>query len=154
MHIGHINHFNSAKKLGDILVVSVTPDKYVNKGPNQPIFPIKLRMEALAALKNVDYVTANTSDTAIQPILTLKPNIYCKGKDYKNSQLDITGNIKKELKAIKSVNGQINYTEDELYSSSRIINDSSYNLTDSQEKLFKITQKMKKIKKSKYSKNY
>ena len=147
LHIGHINHFNSAKKLGDILVVSVTPDKYVNKGPNRPIFPIKLRMEALAALKNVDYVTANTSDTAIQPILTLKPNIYCKGKDYKNSQLDITGNIKKELKAIKSVNGQINYTEDELYSSSRIINDSSYNLTDSQESFLRLL-KNEKNKKS------
>ena len=98
LHIGHINHFNSAKKLGDVVVVSVTPDKYVNKGPNRPIFSLKLRMQTLAALKNIDYVTANISDTAIYPIINLKPNIYCKGQDYKDSKLDVTGNIKKELK--------------------------------------------------------
>ena len=33
LHVGHINYFQSAKKLGDILVVSVTEDKFVNKGP-------------------------------------------------------------------------------------------------------------------------
>ena len=35
LHIGHINHFKEAKKLGDILVVTVTQDKFVNKGPKQ-----------------------------------------------------------------------------------------------------------------------
>jgi bifunctional ADP-heptose synthase (sugar kinase/adenylyltransferase) len=33
LHVGHIRHFEQAKKLGDILVVTVTPDIYVNKGP-------------------------------------------------------------------------------------------------------------------------
>lgn len=137
LHIGHINHFNSAKKLGDVVVVSVTPDKYVNKGPNRPIFSLKLRMQSLAALKNIDYVTANISDTAIYPIINLKPNIYCKGQDYKDSKLDVTGNIKKELKAIKKVGGGIYYTKDELFSSSKVINESSLNLTDQQEKFLK-----------------
>ena len=40
LHAGHIKHFNSAKKLADILVVTVTHDQYVNKGPNRPIFKI------------------------------------------------------------------------------------------------------------------
>jgi bifunctional ADP-heptose synthase (sugar kinase/adenylyltransferase) len=31
-HLGHLNYFNSAKKLGDILIVSITTDKFVNKG--------------------------------------------------------------------------------------------------------------------------
>ena len=56
LHAGHIKHFNSAKKFGNILVVSVTQDRYVNKGPNRPIFPIDIRMQCLAALENVDYV--------------------------------------------------------------------------------------------------
>ena len=37
LHIGHIKHFEDAKKQGDILIVSITPDKHVNKGPNKPI---------------------------------------------------------------------------------------------------------------------
>ena len=38
IHAGHIFHFKSAKKFGDILVVSVTSDRFVNKGFNRPIF--------------------------------------------------------------------------------------------------------------------
>ena len=34
-------HFQESKKLGDILVVSVTPNKYVKKGPNRPVLDIK-----------------------------------------------------------------------------------------------------------------
>ena len=32
LHVGHIKHFTEAKKEGDILIISVTSDKYVNKG--------------------------------------------------------------------------------------------------------------------------
>ena len=37
----------------------------------------------------------------------IKPNIYCKGKDYKNYNLDITNQIKKEASAVKSIGGKI-----------------------------------------------
>ena len=90
MHIGHIKHFNEAKNLGDILIVTVTPDKYVNKGPNRPIFSLNTRMESIAALKDIDYVAPNMFSNVIQLIKMLKPNIYCKGKDYKNFNDDIT----------------------------------------------------------------
>ena len=56
LHAGHVKHFNSSKKYGDILVVTVTHDQYVNKGPNRPIFPTDVRMQCIAALENVDYV--------------------------------------------------------------------------------------------------
>jgi len=36
LHIGHIRYFDQAKKMGDILVVTITPDRYVNKGPHRP----------------------------------------------------------------------------------------------------------------------
>ena len=38
LHIGHIKHFNEAKKYGDVLVVTLTPDAYVDKGPKRPAF--------------------------------------------------------------------------------------------------------------------
>ena len=38
LHIGHIKHFKEAKKNGEFLVVSITADKFVNKGSGRPIF--------------------------------------------------------------------------------------------------------------------
>ena len=132
LHAGHVKHFNSSKKYGDILVVTVTHDQYVNKGPNRPIFPTDVRMQCIAALENVDYVCSNSNESAVKAIKLLKPNVYCKGKDYIDNKLDVTGKINQELKAIKSVGGRIVYTNDELYSSSKIINSSGLNLDEKQ----------------------
>ena len=64
LHIGHIKHFEEAKTYGDVLVVSITPDEFVNKGPNRPAFSTSLRLEFLSALESVDYVVANKWPTA------------------------------------------------------------------------------------------
>ena len=101
LHIGHINHFHEAKDHGDILVVTVTSDQYVNKGPNRPAFSEEDRLKALAALNVVDYVALNKSPTAISAIKGLKPNIYCKGPDYKLHKNDISGEIINEIDALK-----------------------------------------------------
>ena len=34
LHIGHLKHFETSKKFGEVLIVSVTPDKFINKGIN------------------------------------------------------------------------------------------------------------------------
>jgi len=122
LHIGHIKHFIEAKTFGDILVVSITPDKFVNKGPGRPAFSTSLRLEALAALESIDYVIANKFPTAEEIIKELKPNFYCKGPDYKDHQDDITGKISDEELAIQSVGGQIKYTNDITFSSSKLLN--------------------------------
>ena len=101
LHIGHIKHFKEAKNLGDVLVVTLTPDRFVNKGPSRPAFNERLRLEAVAALEVIDFVALNKSPTAVLPIEKLKPNIYCKGFDYKNIRNDISGQIKNEIKAVK-----------------------------------------------------
>jgi len=146
LHIGHIKHFDKAKNLGDTLIVTVTPDRYVNKGPNRPIFPLQTRLESLAALENIDYVAPNTLISATKLIKTLKPNIYCKGKDYKNYNHDSTGEIKKEALAIKSVGGSLIHTQTELFSSSKIINQTSLNISKEQKKFIEILKKNKKFK--------
>src|SRR3990167_2131420 len=64
MHIGHIKYFQSAKRMGDMLVVTVTPDEFVDKGPGRPVFNENLRAEAIAALECVDYVAINRWPTA------------------------------------------------------------------------------------------
>jgi len=122
LHIGHINHFQAAKDCGDIVIVSVTSDKYVNKGPNRPAFNEQNRLKALAALKVVDYVLLNRSATAVQIIKELKPNVYCKGKDYKFNQNDITSEIRNEINAVREIGGKIIYTKGIVFSSSNLIN--------------------------------
>ena len=59
LHIGHIKHLEAARRLGDVLVVTLTPDRFVNKGPHRPAFPERLRAEALASLSCVNYVAIN-----------------------------------------------------------------------------------------------
>jgi len=137
LHIGHIKHFEEAKKLGDVLIVSVTPDKFVNKGPNRPAFKSHHRLEALAALESIDYIVENKWNSAVNTIKFLKPNIYCKGPDYKIKKNDITGKIRLEEKAIKLVKGRIKYTTDITFSSSELINKYGNLFNDNQSSLIK-----------------
>ena len=123
-----------AKQLGDKLVVSITSDKFVNKGPGKPVFNEILRSEAIQSLECVDYVLVNDSPTAINPIKNIKPNIYCKGKDYKISKDDITGEIINETKVLKKFKGKIIFTEEVTFSSSRLLNKSTDFYTDRQKK--------------------
>ena len=64
LHIGHINYFKSSKKYGNILVVSVTSDKFVNKGPGRPAFSINNRLKFLQEIDCVDYIYSSNDFTA------------------------------------------------------------------------------------------
>src|SRR3989338_7744469 len=66
LHLGHIRHFNAAKKEGDVLVVTLTRDKYVKRGPGRPVFNEHLRAETLASLAFTDYVCIVDSPTATE----------------------------------------------------------------------------------------
>lgn len=121
-HEGHLRHLEAAKKFGDILVVTVTPDEYVNKGPGRPRFNSKSRAEMLAALEMVDYVAINNESNAVTVINNLRPNFYVKGPDYKKQELDITGGILEESEAVRRAGGQLVFTDDETESSTELIN--------------------------------
>lgn len=122
LHIGHIRHFGAAKKFGNVLVVTVTPDRYVKKGPHRPVFTEKLRAEAIASLECVDYVAINKWPTATETIKLLKTNFYAKGSDYSNPQDDFTKGIIEEKDAIYSVGGELIFTDEITFSSSTLIN--------------------------------
>lgn len=122
LHVGHIRHFRAAKKFGDVLITTVTPDRYVNKGPHRPAFEERLRAESIAALDIVDYVAINKWPTAVETIKTLKPDIYAKGTDYANPDDDVTGGILLEKEALQNVGGEIKFTEEITFSSSNLLN--------------------------------
>ena len=122
LHPGHIRHLVEAKGQGDTLVVTLTADKYVNKGPGRPVFNHHLRAETLASMECVDFVAINDSATAINAIKQLRPDVYVKGDDYRDPKDDVTGKIVDENETVESVGGRIYYTKDITFSSSSLIN--------------------------------
>ena len=122
LHIGHIKHLEAARKLGDLLVVTLTPDRHVNKGPHRPAFPERLRAEAIASLACVDFVAINQWPTAVETIELLKPSLFVKGVVREAGQRDHSDAIEKEEAAIEAVGGQLVYTDEETYSASALIN--------------------------------
>ena len=96
VHLGHIRHFNLAKNEGDVLIVTITRDRYVKRGPGRPVFNEHMRAEALASLVVTDYICIVDAPTATDSIKLLKPDIYAKGPDYKDKNRDITKRFTKK----------------------------------------------------------
>ena len=122
VHPGHIRHLEAAHREVDRLVVTVTPDAYVNKGPGRPVFNERLRAESLAALEAVDYVAVNAWPTAVESIGLIRPDVYVKGGEYSRREDDVTGMIYEEERAILDVGGRIQFTDDLVFSSTQLLN--------------------------------
>ncbi len=143
LHLGHIRHFEKSKSLGDILIVSITHDDYVNKGPNQPYFNTEQRLEMLSNIEVIDYVCISSNFDATDLIKKIKPNYYSKGVDYKNFSKDITGKINDETKTLKSIGGKFIITDEVSFSSSKLLNSENI-IIDSEQNSY--LSKVKKIK--------
>jgi len=122
LHVGHLRYFEEARQMGDLLVVTLTPDRFVNKGPHRPAFTETLRAEMLAGLACVDHVAINDQPTAVEAIHRIRPHVYVKGPDYKDTAADLTGKINDEADAVRAVGGEIAFTSGEVHSSSRLVN--------------------------------
>ncbi len=122
IHLGHIRYLNAAKKFGDVLVVTLTADKYVKRGPGRPVFNEALRAEALANLTAVDFVSVVHAPTALEAIDAVRPDFYAKGADYKVKDSDITKMIYEEENAVEAVGGKLVFTDEITFSSSQLIN--------------------------------
>ena len=133
LHYGHLCYLKSAAKYGDCVVVTLTQDRYVNKGPNRPHFNDIRRSEMMAALEIVDYVAISPNPTAVEAINLLKPDYYVKGSDYKNQSDDISGGILLEKTAVESHGGALVFTDDETNSSTGLLN-THFNLWNKSQK--------------------
>ena len=122
LHMGHVRHLEQARAMGDMVVVTVTADKFVNKGPGRPVFTAELRAEMLAALSYISWVAVNDAPTAENVIKLVKPDVYVKGSDYVEASDDMTGNILNEREAVEAYGGRIHFTYDIMFSSSSLLN--------------------------------
>jgi rfaE bifunctional protein nucleotidyltransferase chain/domain len=89
LHIGHVRYLETARSLGDLLVVGINSDDSIKqiKGPLRPIVPEGERCELLAALQCVDYVCTFDTPDPLPLIKLLQPSILVKGADW---PLDLT----------------------------------------------------------------
>lgn len=84
LHIGHSHYLSRAKACGDMLVVALNGDQSVKrlKGKSRPLNSLKERMELIAALEVVDFVTWFHADTPSSLIKKIKPSVLVKGGDW------------------------------------------------------------------------
>ena len=86
VHPGHVRHLIHAKNQADILIVSLTSDKFISKGKMRPHVPEKIRCLNMSAFEMVDYVLLDNEKTPINLIKYLKPNYFAKGFEYNANQ--------------------------------------------------------------------
>ncbi|HVF27383.1 MAG TPA: D-glycero-beta-D-manno-heptose 1-phosphate adenylyltransferase [Pyrinomonadaceae bacterium] len=84
LHVGHVRYLQSARSLGDALIIAINSDRSVRalKGKGRPINNEDERAEMLAALGAVDYVTVFDEDSPRALIAELLPDVLVKGGDY------------------------------------------------------------------------
>lgn len=122
LHIGHIRYLRQARAMGDLLIVTISPDRYVDKGPHRPAFNESLRAEAIASLDCVDHVAVNLWPTAVETLRAIRPDVYCKGSDFKDAKSDATGKLQAEEEVAGEVGAEMAFSKDIVFSSSNLIN--------------------------------
>lgn len=83
LHVGHARYLEDARSRGDFLVVAVNSDGSAEKlkGKGHPLTTAAERMELLASLWFVDYVTVFDEPTADKILEQYRPSLYAKGTD-------------------------------------------------------------------------
>jgi rfaE bifunctional protein kinase chain/domain len=122
VHPGHIRHLYYAKSKGDILIVSVTGDKFVTKKSSGTYVPEDLRVRNIAALELVDYTFIDHNYKPLEAIKKIKPNFFVKGFEY-NLNNSYNLNTLEEKKVLEKFKGKFIFSPgDVVYSSTKFQN--------------------------------
>lgn len=118
VHPGHIRYLAFAKEQGDVLIVSVSADRRIDKGVDRPYINENLRLENLAVLEMVDYVCLDDNDWAGPILEQLKPDVYVKGKEYDGGS---DPRFAKERALVEETGGTVIFSSGEVVYSSTFI---------------------------------
>ena len=104
LHLGHVTYLETARNLGDVLLIGVSGDNSVQqlKGPNRPVNNETDRALVLAALASVDAVCIFAEKTASRFLSVATPDIYVKGGDYTLETLN-----QEERRIVEQAGGKI-----------------------------------------------
>jgi len=102
LHAGHVRYLQGAAAEGDVLVVALNTDESVrrNKGPGRPVQPEADRVEVIAAIGCVDYVTTFGEPTADAILRALRPDVHAKGTDW-------TADAVPELATVREIGARV-----------------------------------------------
>ena len=102
LHVGHVRYLEGARAEADVLVVGVNDDASVRrlKGEGRPVMPAEDRALLVAALRAVDHVVVFGEDDVRHLLLTLRPDVHCKGTDY-------TADTVPEKDTVRSYGGRV-----------------------------------------------
>ena len=83
-HVGHVRYLEGAKRAGTALLVALNSDASARrlKGEGRPLLPLAERMEIVAALQCVDWVTSFEEDSVEALLGRILPAVHAKGTDY------------------------------------------------------------------------
>jgi cytidyltransferase-like protein len=83
LHVGHLECFELAKKLGDKLVVIMNNDEQIRLKKGKAFMPQDERKKILEALRDVDevFVSIDTDKSVCKSIEAVRPDIFAKGGD-------------------------------------------------------------------------
>jgi D-beta-D-heptose 7-phosphate kinase / D-beta-D-heptose 1-phosphate adenosyltransferase len=84
LHAGHVELLESARALGDCLIVCLNSDRSIRriKGPGRPIVEEADRRRILESLRCVDAVAVFDDPTPAALLRELQPHVFAKGADY------------------------------------------------------------------------
>jgi len=104
LHLGHVTYLESARNLGDALLVGVNGDNSAHqlKGNGRPVNSEADRAAVLAALASVDGVCIFADKSAKKFLSAARPDIYVKGGDYTLDTLN-----QEERRLVESGGGEI-----------------------------------------------
>src|SRR5687767_4215096 len=110
-HWGHLQHLKAARKLGDVLVVAVTRDRSVNKGPGRPVFTEQQRAEMVEAYCDSTIIV----DDSLEALQKIDPDVFVKGREY-------DGKIEHKHQAYCDARGiKIVFTDGPKFSSTKLL---------------------------------
>lgn len=113
LHTGHVEHLRQAREMGDRLIVSVVPDRFVSK-PGRPICTQDERLEMLLAIRHVDAAELCNAPGPQQLLIRYKPDIYARGSEYRWQEMP-------EYEVLRSLGVEIRYTKSIQPTTSAII---------------------------------
>ena len=92
LHVGHLSIIYEASRQGDVLILALNSDASVKqyKGVSRPIIPLDDRLEIVAALEFVDYVTYFEERTPISILEKIKPDVHTNGTEYGRECIEAT----------------------------------------------------------------
>jgi rfaE bifunctional protein nucleotidyltransferase chain/domain len=84
LHTGHLFMIHEASKQADFLIVALNSDPSVRKykSKNRPIIALKGRLEMVAALEFVDFVTWFDEADPRELLSRIRPDVHVNGEEY------------------------------------------------------------------------